>query len=190
MNYAVKTAPDSLGVRIGRAAWPLDRGRAAEAQADADAAPRIDPRSRDARRLLGLAPQARKDLTRAEPIFAALAQEAPGAAWLRSQWARVLAESRARQNPNDPDAVATLRTVYYRRDRLDEAEKRLQAVLDSGHGSSDTAYILTLIEGDRGHPEGARVLLQAALAAPGLFFFRDEARQWLDRLAGASKSGS
>lgn len=29
-----------------------------------------------------------------------------------------------------------------------------------------------------------------AAAAPGLFIFRDEARQWLDRLAGASKPGS
>jgi tetratricopeptide (TPR) repeat protein len=187
------------------AAWLLEQGRLDEVRTHAEVAVRLDPQSSDARRLLGLVARARKDLAGAEPIFAALAQQAPGDAWVCSQWALVLAEqtdeakqrkalelaeSSAFQNPNDPDAVATLGTVYYRRHRLDEAEKLLQSVLDSGHGSSDTAYILARIKADRGHPEGARDLLQAALAAPGLFVFREEARQWLDRLAGASKPDS
>jgi tetratricopeptide (TPR) repeat protein len=205
MDYAIQAATDSHAVRIGVAAWLLEQGHLDEVRTHAEVAVRLDPKSSDARRLLGLAARARKDLAGAEPIFAALALEAPDDTWVRSQWALVLAEqadeakqrkalelaeSSARQNPNDPGAVASLGTVYYRRHRLDEAEKLLQAVLDSGHGSSDTAYMLARIKSDRGHPEGARDLLQAALAAPGLFVFRDEARQWLDRLAGTSKPGS
>jgi tetratricopeptide (TPR) repeat protein len=197
MGYAVKTAPDSLGVRMGRAAWLLDRDRALEAQADAEAAARIDPRSPGPRRLLCLAARARKDVARAEPILEALDRESPGDTWVRNELALVLAEqaddakrrralelaeSNARRNPNDPDAMATLGTVYYRLHRFDQAEPLLQAVVASGRGSSDTAYVLARVSSDRGHPEAAPALLKAALASPGFFAFRNDARQWLDRL--------
>jgi predicted Zn-dependent protease len=203
MDYAVKTAPDSLGVRIGRANWLLDRGRAEEAQVDAESAARIDPRSRDARCLLGLAARARKDLARAASIFEGLDRESPGDAWVRSQLALVLAEQAddakrrralelaeglARQAPDNPEVVATLGMVYYRLHRLGEAESLLQAVVSSGRGTSDAAYILARVESDRGHPEAAPPLLEATLAAPGFFLGRDEARRWLERQGPASQS--
>src|SRR5262249_50688585 len=155
MDYAVQAAPVSPAVHIGRGAWLLEQGRAAEAQRHADAALQLDPRSREGRRLLGLAARVRKDFARAETVFHALAQESPGEAWVSSQLALVLAEqaddakrrralelaeSSVRQNPNDANALTTLGTVSYRLRRLDEAEKILQAVLDSGQGSSDAAY--------------------------------------------------
>ena len=126
----------------------------------------------------------------------------PGDVWVRNQLALVLAEQNdetkrrqalelaeqtVRQAPEAPNVQATLGMVYYRLHRLDEAEKALQAVLDSGHGSSDAAYILARVKADRGHAEVAPALLKAALAAPGLFLGRDDARQWLERLALASK---
>ncbi|HZW31791.1 MAG TPA: tetratricopeptide repeat protein [Isosphaeraceae bacterium] len=203
MDYAVQVAPDSLAVRIGLAAWLLEQGRADEAQDQAATAAKLDPRSVGARRLLGLVARARKELSRSEPIFQAMAAEWPGDAWVRNQLALVLAEQSdeakrrqalelaelgARQSPHDADTLATLGTVYYRLGRLDEAEKLLQAVVDSGQGSSDAAYILARIRADRGHAEAAPALLKAALAAPGLFLGRDDARQWLDRLALASQS--
>ncbi len=205
LDYAVKTAPDSIRVRIERAAWLLDRGRVEEARADAEAAARIDPKARDARRLLGIAARARKDLAAAQTILEALDRESPGDAWARNQLALVLAEQTddakrrralelaeelARRAPNDPEALTTLGTVYYRLRRLDAAESLLNAVLASGRASSETAYILARVRADRGHPEGAPALLDAALSAPGLFVFRDDARQWLDRLALKSKSPS
>ncbi len=202
LDYAVKTAPDSLGVRIGRAAWLLDRDRAEQAQAEAEAAARIDPRSHDARRVLGLAAQARKDLARAEPILEALDRESSGDAWVHSQLALVLAEQAddarrrralelaeglVRQAPNDADALATLGTVCYRLRRLDEAEALLQAVVASGRGSPDAAYVLARVRSDRGHPEAAPALLEAALASPGFFASRHDARQWLERLTTKGK---
>jgi tetratricopeptide (TPR) repeat protein len=203
IDYAVKAAPDSLGVRMRRATWLLDRGRAEEAQGDAAAA-RIDPRSRDARLLLGLAARARKDLARAEPILEALDRESLDAR-VRNQLALVLAEQAddakrrralelaeglVRQAPDNPEVVATLGTVYYQLHRLDEAESLLQVVVASGQATSDAAYILARVESDRGHPEAGPPLLEAALAAPGLFLGRDEARRWLERLRPASRSAS
>ena len=99
-----------------------------------------------------------------------------------------LAELSVRQEPNSADSATTLGTVYYHLHRLDEAEKVLQAVVDSGQGSSDTAYALARVKWDRGHPEGAPGLLKTALSAPGLFICRADAREWLDRLALKSKS--
>ena len=201
MDYAVQVAPDSLAARLGLAAWLLEQGRVDEAQDQAVAAAKLDPKSVAARRVLGLAAQARKEPARSELIFQAMAAELPGDAWVRNQLALVLAEQGdeakrrkalelaergVRQSPNDAGALATLGTVYYRLRRLDEAEKLLQAVVDSGQGSSDAAYILARVRAERGHAEAAPALLQAALATPGLFLGRDEARRWLDRLAMVS----
>jgi tetratricopeptide (TPR) repeat protein len=202
MDYAVKIAPDSLPVRMGLAAWLLEQGRADEAQTHAEAAAKLDPKSNEVKRVLGLTARERKDFSRSEEIFQALAQESPGDAWLRNQLALVLieqaddskrrralelAELSVRQNPNAPDALATLGAVYYRLKRLEDAEKVLQAVVGSGKGNSDAAYILALVRADQGHAESAPLLLKTALAAPGLFIFRKDAQQWLDRLSSASK---
>ena len=202
MDYAVKAAPDSATARLGRAIWLLEQGHPDQAQDQADAALHLDPQSHSARRLLGLAARARQDFARAETLFQALVNEAPNDAWSRGQLAMVLAEQpdvakgrralelaeeTARQAPEVPDVQATLGTVSYRLHRLDEAEKLMQAVVDSGQASSDAVYILARVKADRGHPEAAPPLLKAALAAPGLFLGRDDARQWLERLNVASK---
>jgi predicted Zn-dependent protease len=143
-----------------------------------------------------------RELGRAEQILQALVRDSPGDAWARSQLALVLAEQAdeakrrqalelaeelARQAPTGADALATLGTVYYRLRRLDEAEKLLQAVIDSGRGNSECAYILARLKADRGQAQPAVGLLKSALDAPGIFVFRQDARQWLDRLT-ASRS--
>jgi hypothetical protein len=76
--------------------------------------------------------------------------------------------------------------VYYLQHRGDEAEKILQAVVASGKGKSNAAYLLARVKADRGASDGAAALLKTALAAPGLFLFRKDAQQWLDRLTAAS----
>jgi tetratricopeptide (TPR) repeat protein len=202
MDYAVKTAPDSLSTRMGVAAWMLEQGRADDAKAQTDAALKLDPRSSEVKRLVGLVARQRKDLGEAERIFQELSVESPGDAWVRNQLALVLAEQpgdskhrralelaelSVRQNPNAADALTTVGIVYYRLQRLDEAEKVLQAVVGSGKGSSDAAYMLARVRADRGHADAAPALLKTALDAPGLFIFRKDAQQWLDRLTSSSK---
>ena len=191
---AVKTARDSVPVRTGVASWLLEQGRAGEAQAHLEAAAKLDPKSKDVKRLLGLAARERKDYGRAEEILQALFLESPGDAWVRNQLALVLAEQAddakrrralelaelsVRQDPKAADALATLGVVYYRLKRLDDAEKVLQAVFNSGKGNSDTAYFLALVKSERGELNSAPALLKTALAAPGLFIFRKDAQVWL-----------
>jgi tetratricopeptide (TPR) repeat protein len=187
---------------MGMAAWLLEQGRADEAQTQVEAAAKLDPKSKEVQRMLGLSARERKDYARAEDIFQVLAQESPGDDWLRNQLALVLveqadpakqrralelAEVSVRQNPNAVDALVTLGTVYYRLKRLDDAEKVLQSVFNSGKGNSDAAYFLALVKADRGQAESAPALLKTALAAPGLFIFRKDAQQWLDRLTTATQ---
>jgi predicted Zn-dependent protease len=203
LKYAVKTAPNSAAVRMGIASWLLEQGRADEATEQASAAAKIDPRSASVKRLIALAARQRKDLGAAEQALQDLAAASPGDAWVRSQLALVLAEQpddakhrRAlelaelgvRQNPGAAESLATLGTVYYRQHRLDEAEKVLQAVVASGKGNSDVAYVLAQVEADRGNRDAATALLKTALAAPGLFVFRKDAQQRLDRLTAAANS--
>jgi hypothetical protein len=83
--------------------------------------------------------------------------------------------------------LTTLGVVCYRLQKLDAAEKVLQAVVTSGKGSSDAAYMLARVRADRGHADAAPTLLKTALDAPGLFIFRKDAQQWLDRLTTTSK---
>jgi len=202
INYANKSAPESPAVQMGSASWLMEHGRADEAQSHADAAVKLNPGSNEIKRLLGLAARQRKDFVQAEQIFEALAHDAPADAWVRNQLALVLvqqidlhkrrralelAELSVRQNPKAADSLATLGTVYYRLNRLDDAEKVLQAVVGSGQGDSDAAYVLARVRADRGHPEAAPALLKPALNASGVFIFRKDAREWLDRLTTKSK---
>ena len=180
INYAVKTTPDSLPVRMAITTWLVERGRAQEAEAHAEAAAKLAPTSNEVKRVLGLVARQRKDYARSELIFRALAEESPGDAWVRNNLASVLAEQgddakrkRAlelaelsiRQNPNAPDSLVTAGNVYYRLKRFADAEKVLHAVYKSGKGSSDAVYLLALVESDAGHPERVPPLLKKALSA-------------------------
>jgi tetratricopeptide (TPR) repeat protein len=202
LDHAIKIAPESVAARVAMTSWLLEQGRADEALAHAETAARLDPKSNAVKRVLGLTTRARKEFARSEEIFQALAREAPGDAWVRNQLALVLieqaddakrrqalqlAELSVRQNSDDPSALATLGTVYYRLKRLEDAEKVLQIVVGSGKGNSDAAYILALVRADRGHAENAPALLKTALSAPGLFILRKEAQQWLDSLTTTTK---
>jgi tetratricopeptide (TPR) repeat protein len=200
MDFAIRSDPRSHAIRVGLAAWLLGQGRDEEALAHAGAAIQLDPRSIEARRLLGLAARARQDFARSEAVFRALVNESPNDAWARTQLALVLAEQddqakrrqalelaerTAREAPEAADTLSTLGTVYYRLRRLDEAEKLLRAIVDSGRASSDATYILARLEADRGRAAGVPTLLKSALDAPGLFIARNDARRWLDRLTAA-----
>lgn len=200
MLYAAKTLPDALPVRLGVASWMLEQGRADDAQTHADAAAKIDPKSSEAKRLLGLVARQKKDYPRAEAIFQAIVQDAPADPWPRNQLALALAdqgddaktrkalelaELSVRQDSTAADGLITLGTVLYRVKRLPDAEKVLQAVVNGGKANSDAIYILARIRADQGHPETAPALVKSALAAPGLFIYKADAQQWLDHLAAA-----
>ena len=161
IDYANKTAADSLAVQMGSAAWLLEQGRGDEAASHVEAAAKLDPKSNAIKRLMGLAARQRKDFAQAEQIFEGLAHDAPADAWLRNQLALALAEQTdaakrrraldlaelsVRQNPKAADSLATLGTVYYRLNRLDDAEKLLAAVFQNGQCQSDGVLALARVE--------------------------------------------
>src|SRR5271157_946737 len=78
MDYAAKTSPDSLPVQLAITSWLLEQGRADEAQSHAEAAAKLDSKSNQVQRLLGLVARVRKEYGQSEAIFQALALESPG----------------------------------------------------------------------------------------------------------------
>jgi tetratricopeptide (TPR) repeat protein len=200
MDYAVKIAPDSQPAQIGMAGWLLEQGRGDEAQSHLDTAAKLGPKSAGWSRLAGLAARQRKDLALAERVFQAMADEAPADSWARNQLALVLAEQKdpakqkralelaelsVRQNPKAADAIATLGTVYFRLNRLEDAEKLLTAVVQNGRCQSDDVLALARVGAARGKKDAVVPLLKRALAAPGLFLERSEAQRWLEDLEKA-----
>jgi Tfp pilus assembly protein PilF len=201
MDYAVKTGADSLAVQTGVAAWLLEQGRVDEAQRRIDAAARLDPQSGQVKKLTGLVARQRKDFAAAEQTFHTLADESPADPWARNQLALVLAEQNepakrkraldlaelsVRLTPKAADALATLGTVDYRLGRNEDAQKILEAVLASGNGTSDSAYILARVREARGQADAIPKLLKTALGASGIFIDRKDAQDWLDRLTAKS----
>jgi tetratricopeptide (TPR) repeat protein len=197
MDYAVKTSPDSFPVRLGMASWLLEQGRGDEALSQAEAAAKIQPKSNDVQRLLGLAARQRKDLAIAERIFQELLAQSPGDAWARNELALVLAEQTddtkrrravelaeqaVKLEPRSPRALATLGAVYFRIQRLDDAEKLLAAVFQNGQSQSDDVLALARVEDARGKKDVVIPLLKKALGASGLFIERNEAKRWLEEL--------
>ena len=202
IDYANKTSTGSLAVQMETAAWLLEHGRADDAQSHVDQADKLKPGAIEIKRLRGLAARQRKDFAQAEQIFDALANDAPADPWPRNQLASCLAEQpdpakrqralelaelSVRQNPKAVPALSTLGTVLYRLNRLEDAEKVLQAVASSGQASSDGLYILAHVRADRGHAEDVPGLLKMALDAQGIFVFRKDAQEWLDRVTTKSK---
>jgi tetratricopeptide (TPR) repeat protein len=197
INYANRIAAESPLVQLGSAAWLLEQGRGDLAQSHAESAAKLDPKSTAIKRLLGLAARQRKDLGQAEQIFEKLAHDAPADAWVRNQLALVLveqtdltkrrraldlAELSVRQNPKAADSLATLGTVSFRLNRLDDAEKLLSAVFQNGQCQSDDVLTLARVLAARGKKDVVVPLLKKALAASGLFLERNEAKQWLEEL--------
>jgi tetratricopeptide (TPR) repeat protein len=197
INYANKTAPESLAVQMGSAAWLLEQGRGDEAATHAESAAKLDPKSIAVKRLMGLSARQRKDFGQAEQLFEGLAHDAPADAWIRNQLALALvrqtdetkrrralalAELSVRQNPKAADSLATLGTVYFRLNRLDDAEKLLAAVFQNGQSQSDDVLSLARVLAARGKKDVVVPLLKKALAASGLFLERNEAKRWLEDL--------
>jgi tetratricopeptide (TPR) repeat protein len=196
--FALKAAPNDAHVRTDAAGWYVEQGRADDAKTQAEAATKLDPRSVEAQKMLGLVARQRHDGPEAERVFQAMSLASPADNWARNQLALALAEQpdeakhrralelaelTVRQNPKAADALATLGTVYYRLKRLDDAQKVLQTLFESGKGDSDAAFILALVLAEKGHADKAEPLVKAALQVPGLFIYRNDAQQWLNRLA-------
>ncbi|PHS02668.1 MAG: hypothetical protein COA78_20510 [Blastopirellula sp.] len=88
----------------------------------------------------------------------------------------------ARQYPRSAEAMGTLGWIYYRLDRLPEAERALGAASSGGNISPDIAFYLASLLLKQKKYESAGELLAGALKSTGPFYHRAESLAVLTQL--------
>jgi Tfp pilus assembly protein PilF len=194
---ATKAEPKSIRVHLAYANWLLTQNEIPQAKLHGDTAATIDANSTDVLKLQGLIARINKDLGTAETIFRRVLNDSPADFFASNQLALVMADqadknqrSRALQlatvnaqaNQRNAEALATLGYVMYRTGNMEDALKSLQAALSPGQMAADTAYYLALVLVENKKPEDAVKVLEQALQTKGLFIYRTESQQLLDKL--------
>jgi Tfp pilus assembly protein PilF len=196
-DYAQKVDPKSARVHISHSSWLLERGRATEARPEIDEAVKLEPESKDAKRLRGLIAWHLRDLAAAEQFLEPLHREAPAdeaaANFLalslveqedatKRKRGLELAEVNALQFPRSPAVQATLGWALYRQGRPEQADQRLRAAVSGTRITADIAYFLARVLADKGQTDDARKLLQSATQSTSAFAHRDDATALLKTL--------
>jgi hypothetical protein len=99
-----------------------------------------------------------------------------------------IAEGNAKRYERSAEAVATFGYVLYRNRRVDDALKVLDAMIKGtgGQMSPDTAYYIALCLKDKDKADDAKKILKGASEAKGLFVYKKEAKDLLDKLERAT----
>jgi type IV pilus assembly protein PilF len=197
MKRAVDQSPDSPRVRLGTAFWLLYQRKPEPAKTHAEAALKLDPKSKEIQLLCAMVARHLKDYDAAEKSLDTLHRAEPDNATVANQLALVLAESAeqekraraldlaektAKTQPNSPEALSTLGRVYFRMDRLKDAEKALQTVRAGADARSDSGYYMACVLVALERPREAVDVLKGALGASGPFIHEQDARQLLEKL--------
>lgn len=195
LKKAVAAHPTDAKAPRMYAAWLLDTGNPEAAQLYLDAAVKLDPSGRETAALKGLMARHRKDYKAAETVFEGLVREYPAESPYGWNLALVLAETgdkekqrraieiaenEARKNQKVPEAFAVLGWCYYKAGRIDEAERALSQVAQTGQmPSRDAAYFFGRLLADRQKWEDAQKVLKSAADAKGGYVYRADAQALL-----------
>jgi tetratricopeptide (TPR) repeat protein len=198
---AVEKEAKRVSVRVAYATWLVEQDQVDEARAQATEAMRLDREAPRVRAVLGLIARYSRDYPLAERYFDELHRNSPADFIASNQLVLVLADqenadkhrralelaqANARQWPDKPDAAASLGWAYFRQGSMDEAEHYLRAASATGQAGADTGYYLARVLREKAKPDELKALLKAAVEAPGIFAYREEARAWLKRLSTKS----
>ena len=201
IDDAVRAAPDDAGVQLAAAQWRLGRGDLAAAQASADRALALAPRSLEGRIVRGAIARAARDFPTAERLFGEAHAQAPASFVAADNLALVLVErtdadarrraaelaeanaARARDlPPQQITALTTLAWVYYKSGRREDAERILDQIARSHALTSDGAFYVATLLVDRGDRERAQAILEQVLATEPMFATRPDASDLLAKL--------
>lgn len=197
MVEALTVNPRDLRTRLVAAQWSLETEQFEQAEQQADAALKLDPDSLQAKILRGVVALFRKDYSTAEEQFEKAHLQSPGNFAASNNLALALCEQdveakkrlaleyaqvNAQRLPNQAEAASTLGWVFYKLERIDEAEAALRKAASGGTMSPDTAYYIARVSVDRGREEQARQLLESALKTTRPFSLRKEAKLLLESL--------
>ena len=207
MSYAVKAAkekPHELPTLMGIAQWYWQINDPAAAEPIARAALELDDEALQTKVLCGVISHALGKTDEAEEFFWTAQRQSPSNFDVRNQLALVLAdsnepakqrqavelaESNARDNSRNVQAAATYGWALYRSGRANDGVRQLQAALQGGRISPQTAYFLGRVAADQNNNDTAADWLKKALDANLPFVHRSDAQSRHDRLAGSAVSG-
>ncbi len=206
ISAAVKKNPNNLKVQMEAAGWAFQTNHMSDAQAYADAAMKIDPKSIEAMILRAKIARVTGDNKTAESLLKTAHEQAPSNLDAANQLALVLADQndpakreqamqladinmRATNQNNqfNSEALTTLAWIYYKMGHMPEAERAINLVLQRGALNTDSAYYAAKILQDGGHTEEALKLLQAAVNSAAPFIQRQNATELLNQLSASVK---
>jgi tetratricopeptide (TPR) repeat protein len=197
LQKAVQKHQTSVRAHLALASWLIDQSKLEAAKTHINQATKLDANSRDAAGLRGLVARQERDYPSAEKIFEELHKTAPGDFFAANNLALVLIESgtsaqqkrgvemaevNARQYSRNAEALATLGYVYFRTERIDDAEKALAPIAAGGQMSADTAYYMARVLMARSKWAEAKKILETALTTTGQFINRREAEKRLEEV--------
>ena len=194
VEQAVKASPDDASVHLAAAQWYLGQNDLEKAQASAETALTLDPRSLDGKIVRGAVARMARDYKTAGRFFEEAHVQSPGNFAASNSLALVLvesddADSRQRalemaeanmamhrdNSPQQVNALTTLAWVFYRMGRREDAERILEQISRSNALTSDGAYYVAKLLADRGDKERARKILDQVLESEPMFATRPDA---------------
>jgi tetratricopeptide (TPR) repeat protein len=203
LTRAVQEAPQDVRTRLAMAKWFLDEGQLEKAAAEFDEAEKIDPKSIEVKLGIGTVARFRHDYAKARQYFDAVLEQMPGNFSASNQLALLLADQADRSKlpqaleiatanlqsaPQNSEAESTLGWVYYKLNKLDDAERHLRASAARGIFSRDTAYFVAKLTFDRGQRDESLSLLRQAVKDRGPFAHAEEAAHWLTQRTKSSEA--
>lgn len=180
------------------------QNRTEDAKSLVDGALKTVPDARPLRLMRAIFARHLKDYDQAEAEFEDLLQKSPNDVLVRNELALTLAEQpdppekiqrafklaadNVRANPRSADLLATLGWVHYRLGNIDQAQKVLQAALQASGQQTrpDLLYYFAHVVAEKGDDAQVKRVLEQIAKTDVPFAFREDARQWLDRLQSTS----
>ncbi|REK15831.1 MAG: tetratricopeptide repeat protein [Planctomycetota bacterium] len=209
LDAAVKAAPNDPRTQIGAANYMLRNNRLDEAKGHAAKAIELDPSGYDSNFIAGVAARMDGDYRKADQYLSRALLLQPTNVDLMNHLALSLVElpdetSKARamqyaqiiakQNPGNPNIMATLGWVNYRLNRPEDAKRAFNAVFSSPEVratqtmSSEMAYYLANLAKEQGNSQEAIKMLREALNTEQPFAYRKMANEMLAELTKSSGS--
>jgi len=191
-----------LAAKVYRAyaEWKLAEGNMAEAKKNLEDVEKLEPSSRETHGLQGLILRYEGKHAEAAKQFEQALVKSPSYAYAMANLALSLCESadpkdRARakeyaeqyqkQNDKNPDGFAVLGYALLKQNDpklLDEADRALGTVIQSGAIPPDTAYYVAVLLNKRERYEQAADLLEKTLKQSNAFVYRGDAQKLLDEV--------
>ncbi|MEA1950537.1 MAG: tetratricopeptide repeat protein, partial [Planctomycetota bacterium] len=198
MVEALNAKPQDFKTRLTAADWALQSKSFDQARQQADIAIKLDPNSVKAKVLAGNIALFQKDYPAAAKYYQEVLTLEPQNFTASNNLALALCDQgddkniqlagqyatmNAKLYPNQPEPYSTLGWVFFKMNKVREAEQALRRAASAGRSlRPDTAYYFACVYAATDRNAEAKKLLGSALKTKGLFSEREAAQALLDKL--------